>query len=54
MILESDIEDKDQKDVAIIDTPVEADKLEAEEKEPPIRADDCEFALSTPVSYHAS
>ncbi|EWC45003.1 hypothetical protein DRE_06283 [Drechslerella stenobrocha 248] len=40
MTLDAELDDKDSKDVAIIDTPTEADKLEPEEKEPPIRADD--------------
>ncbi|EPS37721.1 hypothetical protein H072_8604 [Dactylellina haptotyla CBS 200.50] len=41
MILETELDEKDQKDIAIIDTPTEtAEKLEPEEKEPPIRADD--------------
>ncbi|KAF3940694.1 hypothetical protein ABW19_dt0201570 [Dactylella cylindrospora] len=40
MILESEADDKDSRDVAIIDTPTESDKQSAEEKEPPLRADD--------------
>jgi hypothetical protein len=36
MILDSEQDDKDSKDVTNIDTPAEADK----EKEPPLRADD--------------
>ncbi|KAJ6256642.1 Ubiquitin carboxyl-terminal hydrolase [Drechslerella dactyloides] len=40
MIMETELDEKDSRDVAIIDTPTEADKMEAEEKEPPIRADD--------------
>ncbi|KAF3138571.1 hypothetical protein TWF703_004619 [Orbilia oligospora] len=42
MLLDAELDDKDHKDVTLIDAPAEADKLklEPEEKEPPIRADD--------------
>lgn len=42
MVMESEVDDKDTKEVTI-DATADGEKMEAEEKEPPLRADDREL-----------